>query len=293
MYALRVLSLIGLHRGDVRGAHEAATAAAELAGTGHRFRAQWATWARALLLEAEGKIADALATLAGGWDQCARLGLRLEFRLLGADLVRLALASGERELAREAAAAVAALAAENENSSLTGAALRCRGLAEEDPEVLLAAVRAYERGPRPLELALACEDAGTAFARQRNVDRGRPLLDQAITIYARLDAARDLARAEATLRAAGIRRGSRGARKRPRVGWQSLTPTERTVAGLVAEGLSNPQIGERLYVSYRTVQTHLAHVFAKLDISSRAQLAVEVTRHRSPGRAAGIQAART
>jgi DNA-binding NarL/FixJ family response regulator len=54
----------------------------------------------------------------------------------------------------------------------------------------------------------------------------------------------------------------------------------RSVAGLVAEGLSNPQIGERLYISSRTVQTHLAHVFAKLDISARAQLAVEVTRRR-------------
>lgn len=54
---------------------------------------------------------------------------------------------------------------------------------------------------------------------------------------------------------------------------------EHTVAGLVAEGLSNPQIGDRLYVSHRTVQTHLAHIFAKLDITSRAQLAAEVTRH--------------
>ena len=48
---------------------------------------------------------------------------------------------------------------------------------------------------------------------------------------------------------------------------------------LVAEGLSNPQIGQRLYVSRRTVQTHLAHVFAKLDITSRTQLAAEAIRH--------------
>ena len=88
-------------------------------------------------------------------------------------------------------------------------------------------------------------------------------------------------RAEATLREIGIRRGRRGARKRPQVGWRSLTPTELTVAGLVAEGLSNPRIGERLYISRRTVQAHLAHVFAKLDISARAQLAAEVTRQRS------------
>ena len=71
------------------------------------------------------------------------------------------------------------------------------------------------------------------------------------------------------------RRGRRG-RRRP--DWDSLTPAEHTIATLVAEGLSNPQIGQRLYISGRTVQTHLAHVFAKLDITARAQLAAEVSR---------------
>jgi DNA-binding CsgD family transcriptional regulator len=80
------------------------------------------------------------------------------------------------------------------------------------------------------------------------------------------------------LRGAGIRRGRRGKRSRPQFGWQSLTETEQTVASLVAEGLSNPQIGDRLYVSRRTVQTHLAHVFTKLDLTSRTQLAAVVTR---------------
>jgi len=49
---------------------------------------------------------------------------------------------------------------------------------------------------------------------------------------------------------------------------------------LVVEGLSNPQIGERLFVSPRTVQTHVAHVFTKLEVSSRAQLAAEAARRR-------------
>jgi DNA-binding NarL/FixJ family response regulator len=52
------------------------------------------------------------------------------------------------------------------------------------------------------------------------------------------------------------------------------------VVELVAEGLSNPQIGQRLYVSRKTVQTHRTHVFAKLHVTSRAQLAAEATRHR-------------
>jgi DNA-binding CsgD family transcriptional regulator len=52
------------------------------------------------------------------------------------------------------------------------------------------------------------------------------------------------------------------------------------VVDLVVEGLSNLQIGQRLYVSRRTVQAHLAHVFTKLHFTSRAQLAAEAARHR-------------
>ncbi|ORV94835.1 transcriptional regulator [Mycobacterium interjectum] len=74
------------------------------------------------------------------------------------------------------------------------------------------------------------------------------------------------------------RRG-RGERKRPTSGWASLTPTERDVARLVAEGLANNEIAARLFISRRTVQTHLTHVYAKLGISSRVQLAQEVTGH--------------
>ncbi len=66
---------------------------------------------------------------------------------------------------------------------------------------------------------------------------------------------------------------ARGARKRPTFGWQSLTPTERRVVELVAEGLSNPQIAERMFIARGTVKVHLAHVFTKLEVSSRAQLA--------------------
>ena len=181
------------------------------------------------------------------------------------------------------AAAVGDVASRNDVAWLRGAALRCRGLAESDTHTLAAAADAYAGASRPLELALASEDAAAAFVTQGNLGRARPLLEQAIAIYERLGAYRDLARANAVLRLAGVRRGVRGPRKRPQFGWQSLTPTERTVAALVADGLSNPQIGERLFISRRTVQTHLVHVFAKLDISSRAQLAAQVARRREAG----------
>jgi DNA-binding CsgD family transcriptional regulator len=73
-------------------------------------------------------------------------------------------------------------------------------------------------------------------------------------------------------------RRARGERRRPSTGWASLTPTETDVVRLVAEGLSNPDIAARLFVSRATVKTHLIHVFSKLGVGSRAELAVAATR---------------
>lgn len=71
----------------------------------------------------------------------------------------------------------------------------------------------------------------------------------------------------------------RGGRKRPTSGWASLTPTERDVVRLVSEGLANSDIATRLFISPRTVQSHLTHVYTKLGLSSRVQLAQEAARH--------------
>ncbi len=71
----------------------------------------------------------------------------------------------------------------------------------------------------------------------------------------------------------------RGERRRATTGWGSLTPTELDVVRLVREGLSNKDIGARLFISPRTVQTHLTHVYTKLGLSSRMQLVQEAARH--------------
>ena len=73
-------------------------------------------------------------------------------------------------------------------------------------------------------------------------------------------------------------RRARGTRGRPSGGWESLTPTERTVVELVAEGLTNPQIGERMFITAGTVKVHVSNVLRKLGMSSRSEVAAEVAR---------------
>src|SRR5262249_2035761 len=70
----------------------------------------------------------------------------------------------------------------------------------------------------------------------------------------------------------------RGERRRPTAGWTSLTPTEVKVVRLVGQHLSNPEIAARMFVSRATVKTHLVHIFAKLGIDSRSELASEAIR---------------
>jgi DNA-binding CsgD family transcriptional regulator len=83
-------------------------------------------------------------------------------------------------------------------------------------------------------------------------------------------------------------RRARGERKRPAIGWESLTPTEERIVELATEGLTNPQIGERMFISRATVKTHLEHVYAKLGVNGRTELAAAATaRQREASPASG------
>ena len=73
-------------------------------------------------------------------------------------------------------------------------------------------------------------------------------------------------------------RRARGSRKRPAGGWESLTPTEATVVEFAADGLTNPEIGELMFISRGTVKVHLSHVYAKLDVRNRSELAALAAR---------------
>ena len=282
VYAYGLLSLISLHRNDLSRAREAAAAAdRNLAGWGPararpgshgRARSSWRQAAN---------LTQALADDGRLWDWCVSAGLALEYRPSEPTWSGWLWPRGDLGRARQASTGSPRWPRATTSPAMTGEALRCQGLIDARHREPLRAAEAHAprvtrpASSRPPARTRAAPSPGTATR-----SSARPLLDRAAGLYERLGAARDLARAEATLREAGIRRGRRGPRSRPQFGWPSLTPTERAVADLVAEGLSNPQIGARLYISHRTVQTHLAHVFAKLDISARAQLAAEVTRRR-------------
>jgi DNA-binding NarL/FixJ family response regulator len=104
-------------------------------------------------------------------------------------------------------------------------------------------------------------------------------LDSALALYAKLGAAWDTSRAEARLRQVGVRRGRRQSPpERPAFGWDALTETEHKVAALVAEGRSNPDIATQMFLSRRTVQSHVSSILAKLQLHSRVELAVSAHR---------------
>jgi DNA-binding CsgD family transcriptional regulator len=273
------LANITLHRGDFRRTE---TLLREIEQRTHPSRAPvaliWFAWTRALLAEANGDAPTGYRLLADQWDQIREREVVVAARRLGPDLVRLALEAGDEEHARSVTK-VAELGAERAAfpSSIATAA-HCRGSLERDRALLLKAAAEYERGPRPLSRALALEEAGALSKESGDTDSAISSLQTAAAIYESLAAAYDLARAESHLRDLGIRRARPRRGARPQTGWDSLTETERKVVAHVAEGLTNPEIARRMFVSPRTVSTHLKHIFKKLGITSRVELATQATR---------------
>ena len=76
-------------------------------------------------------------------------------------------------------------------------------------------------------------------------------------------------------------RRARGTRKRPSGGWESLTPTELDIVRHAAAGLTNPEIGERMFISRGTVKVHLSHIYAKLGLRNRSEVTAEAMRRQS------------
>ncbi len=148
-----------------------------------------------------------------------------------------------------------------------GLALRGLGLVTGDAGALAAAVDALDGSPHRLELARARVDHGAALRRAGRRSEAREPLRLGMD-GAHACGARPLAeRARTELLATGAR-----PRRLALAGRDALTPSERRIAALAADGLTNRQIAQALFVTTATVETHLRHAFRKLDVRSRADL---------------------
>ncbi|MTK03497.1 SARP family transcriptional regulator [Micromonospora sp. CP22] len=234
--------------------------------------------ARALAAEQEGEPARALALLSEVLDR--RSGEMTLLHQWAPELVRLALAVDDQSAARAAQRACQAeAAAESREGRATAAARRCQGLLDGDPAPLHEAVGYYRSVGAPVELTGTLEDLAAVLALTGEQTEARTLLGEAVDRYDALGAVWDIRRAEGRLRRHGVRRGVRGPRPtRAQVGWEALTPTETRVAALVAQGRSTPDIAREMYLSRRTVQTHISHVLGKLGVRSRVEIAREALR---------------
>ena len=279
VFANAVCAHVAFHRGEPALAEAAVDEARRRLVAGPlEIGFEWMTWIEALLLETHGQPAQALSILAQAWDLIAPIRyLQAASRAMGPDLVRMALTAGDQQRARSVTEELEQSARRSPTPTARGLALRCRGLLDDDPDVLLEAVAAHRDGPRPYPLAAACEDAGIVLGRAARTEEAIPLLSEAVAAYERLDAVWDVARVQSAQHSFGMQRVRRR-RRRPTFGWDSLTPTEVKVVGLVAEGLTNRQIAERLFVSRRTVATHIEHVFQKLGHANRVELAADTVR---------------
>jgi DNA-binding CsgD family transcriptional regulator len=199
-----------------------------------------------------------------------RVRLPTVFRYLG-DLVEAAVLAGDLELAE--ATLVERLEAPTERIPLPwviAVSARGRGhlaAARGEPDDAVAwfdrSLAALDEAPMPFERARSVLGRGQALLRAGHRRLARTDLEEARTVFADLGAMAWTNRAEAELARLGGRAASR---------WE-LTPSERSVAELAAMGHSNREIADRLVLSVRTVESHLASAYRKLDIRSRVQLA--------------------
>ena len=188
------------------------------------------------------------------------------------ELVRLLLAAGQRPDAASVTARLENGADANPGfPGLRAAALHARALLDDDPERALAAVQAYRGDPRSLVRAAAFEDAGRLLP-ERAKDEAVGYLDEALRLQSAAGAERDAARVRRLLRDSGAQRA--GGRPDPAAAhWPELTASELAVVRLVIRGATDREVAQRLYISAHTVNSHLRHVFAKLGIRSRVELA--------------------
>ena len=233
-----------------------------------------AAWLPAILADAQGdpqRALDVLAPALGGLSKGYYWLVLPESERLPA-LVSMCLRAGQPDVAAMVATQAARLASLNPTVLLmSGVASQCRGLLDADEQALAGAVSCLRRSNRPLALAAALEDLGRLRLQLGDVSNGTEMLNEAYEVSERCGAQRACARLRRTLREVGVVKRARAA-ARPTSGWESLSDAELTVVRLITAGLASREVAQQLFLSVNTINTHLRHIFTKLDLRSRVEL---------------------
>jgi DNA-binding CsgD family transcriptional regulator len=271
---LVALGRLAIHTGDTRQTRRLRNIAQVMLDQGTPAVRRHAAWLLALFAMAEGDAEAARGWLRTPTDSGGR-SILPRFPLDIADevsLARIALATHDDELAQLALATSRQRAELNPGiQSIAAAAAHVRGLLDRSQGDLREAVALFERATRRLEMAAALEDLGTELT-ATDREAAIHVIGRTLALYTELGATWDARRVRRRLRELGVRRRLVTAEPETN-GWAGMTASELAVARLVAEGLTNKEVAERLFVSPHTVNSHLRHVFSKLGVNSRVELA--------------------
>ena len=276
LFARAVLAVMAVHAGDRAGADEQLVwghAALEEHGPG--LGTDLLRWAEAMARDQRGDEVGAWQTLQLAWELGQPARYFLSWRHIAPDAVRMSLRAGRLDRAADVVdIAVAGAMRAGSVRSAVAAADQCRGLFQRDAELLLGAANSFGTSGRLLAAASCLFDAADVLERAGWPDKAVDAIREAIAVFDTVGAAHDSARLRARLRRLGVR-------LRPSEPVNSpghLTPTEQRVVDFIVEGLTTREIAERLFISHHTVTTHVRHVYRKLGVSSRLELAARMRR---------------
>ncbi len=272
--AVVALGKLKIRLGDQTGALEAAEIAKVMLRSDTPYVRYHAAWYLALLALSQSDPMGAHVWLSSlGSDERLQMFPLYPHEVTDdAERVRIAAAVGDAELADQAISLAQRRADQNPGvRSCEAAVAHCRGIWKESGDDLTLAASLYNDGKRPLAYASALEDLGRVLTQHADNARAVKALETALSVTTDVGATWDSARIRSRLRRLGVRRRP-AAVERPKTGLESLTKTEATVARLAAEGNTDRQIAEKLFISPHTAHTHLRHIFEKLGVNSRVHL---------------------
>lgn len=278
-WLLSLQSVALLWRGDDADAEALISEADALVNGEARTGAEAVLWARAWWADVHGDDAAALSALTMLWELVLALDVRARMSTIGPELVRAAVRSGDEALARDVTGHLEDL--DDQVRSNPAARDACRAIVERDLDLVDASAEHYRAIGLRAENALVLGDGAVIAASDGDWVRASTFAGQAASIHDELGAVGLRRRLERLLPDVEVTsvadHGGFDTRPSTEDPLAALSPAERRIAELVSVGHNNPEIAEALFISRRTVESHLSHVYTKLNIRSRVDLAVLTT----------------